>query len=599
MRIRSVFNNKAVLEARRSTMKRRAQVALRPFGENLEGRALMASLGLDPTFGFGGTASVTNPVATSNTTTYTYLNDVAVQSDGKILAVGYREVDTTTPSSTTYSDVVERLNPDGTLDTTYGSGGVFVVPRVTIGADTLDMHEVAATLQSDGKLVILANATGMVGGNPVSDFEVVRLLQNGSLDTSFGSGGYQSINFSATATPDNTAQATSIAIGPLGQIVVAGYYTNPTTSNQDFAVAQLLGSNGSLDTGFGTGGKQTVAFDIGALGYKNDEANAVVIQPDNKVVLVGSADVGPVVVGASTYTNTDIAVARLTAQGALDTSFGSGGKTTISYDLGFDNRDVGNSVALLSNQIVIGGTSDVSQTASQYSTTATLQTATLTRLSMTAAISSKYSLNLVQQAQAFSTQGSTLNVLADGSLLLGGYANSFMSSAGGQYFTNFFAGGGVNTAYGTNGTAIINGTSASGNVAVQPDGKLVFANYQGVSRTTAPAPVVVTAQLVMPNTNKNAKSNTIVVHFNTALNPTLANNKKSYLIKVGKRGRPNANMIRRVRYDAATQSVTITLKQKFNRKAQLFVVVNPVGLASADSQFLNNGQNVTIPIVVV
>jgi uncharacterized delta-60 repeat protein len=563
-------------------------------GEGLEGRELMANLGLDPTFGLGGISNTPNPPSTTTTDYYTYLDNVAIQSDGKILGIGSREIYDN--GTSTYKDyvAVSRVNADGTLDGSYGSGGVFVVPSVPYGSGTLQINEIAAALQSDGKLVILGQTTGDAGGSfNINDFVVMRVLPTGALDTSFGNGGYRQIDFGSSQTvSDQHDTPTSIAIGPNGQIVVAGYTSSPTTFSEDFAVAQLT-SGGALDTSFGSGGKQVIDFAKG--GNKNDEARAVAVQADGKVVLVGSADVGTVTINSTTYQNTDVAVARLTAQGALDTSFGSGGLATIAYDLGFDQQDTGNAVVILDNQIVIAGTSDVSQTANTYTT---IQTATLTRLSTTAAISSKFALNLVQQGAAFSTEGETLNALPDGTLLLGGTANNPNGTAYGQAFTNFYNTGGINTSFGTGGTSIINGTSASGNVAVQSDGKFVFATYGGIARTTPPAPTVVSADLIFTSAAKNARSNTIALQFNTSLNPALAGNKSTYRVRIGMRGNRFVR-IRRVNYDAASNQVTLILGQRVNRRAKLFVLVSPLGIVGLDSQLLNSGQPTTIPVTAM
>src|SRR5262245_10039015 len=81
--------------------------------------------------------------------------------------------------------------------------------------------------------------------------------------------------------------------------------------------------SGGLDPGFGTGGKQTVAFDLG--GSNRDTATGVVLQPDGKLVLAGTAD------------NRDFAVARLNPDGTPDPTFGPGGKRTIAFNLGGNN----------------------------------------------------------------------------------------------------------------------------------------------------------------------------------------------------------------------------------------------------------------------
>ncbi len=599
-------------DARREAMRRRASVALWPTIEGLEGRALMANFGLDPTFGDDGRLVVPIPGRADSGSLYAIIDDVILQPDGKILGVGgFRHQMSSAPYTVRTDVLVERFNSDGSLDVSYGSGGMFVAPGLKFGDGTLDANVEAAILQSDGSIVVVAHADGLSSGAdgfPVRDFAVMRVLPDGTLDTSFGDGGYTLIDFGPDQTSgDQYDRPKSIALGPDGSIVVAGYTALATKdvggtsfpNSSDFAVARLL-PDGTLDGSFGDGGKRTIPFNLG--GNNSSWAYGVAVRADGAIVLVGKAEVGAPNPGAYNHNTSDIAVARLTPRGDLDATFGAGGLVTIDHDL----YEKGNAVVLLNDEIVIVDDS-----------------ATLTRIAADGTILGTLALNLNRQGDTFYDAGETLNVLPDSTILMGGTVSS--GGRFGQFFTNLLPDGSVNTAYGTEGFAIFLGAFAGGSVAVQPDGKVLFgfgagrtivrtmfildadppgngggdptgAGPTAVNNAQAPAasaPAVQESRLVFAGSSK--KTNTIAIRFNTTLDPALAARKSTYKVRIGKKGRRFA-AIRRVSYDAATRSVTITLKQKFNRKAQLFVLIAPNRLAGPDGRPLGDGRAVVIPI---
>ncbi len=126
----------------------------------------------------------------------------------------------------------------------------------------------------------------------------------GDLDPTFGTGGIVTSSFGATGN--------DMALQPDGKIVVVGQQSD------GWAVSRF-NADGSPDTSFGSGGEQ--ALDLGS----GTTAAAVAIQSDGKVVVVGSTKVG----GRSEF-----GVARLDADGSLDTSFASDGVQ--STDFGVD-----------------------------------------------------------------------------------------------------------------------------------------------------------------------------------------------------------------------------------------------------------------------
>jgi uncharacterized delta-60 repeat protein len=157
----------------------------------------------------------------------------------------------------------------------------------------------------------------------------------GILDPTFGVGGMVTTRFPASSLDSGTA----VAVDSLGRAVVAGYTYNG--SNNDFAITRYTAA-GALDHAFGGTGIVTIAF-----GASNDQASGVVVDSQNRVVVVGITDNG---------SDTDIAVARLTPEGALDPSFDEDGKQTITFGMASDE---GFSVAVDSlDRVVVAGYTD-------------------------------------------------------------------------------------------------------------------------------------------------------------------------------------------------------------------------------------------------
>jgi uncharacterized delta-60 repeat protein len=244
---------------------------------------------------------------------------VALQADGKIVVVG------TDNTITAGAFAIARLNPaDGSLDNTFDTDGKKTID-FTAGQDVAR----AVAVQADGKIV--------VAGNTNSDFALVRLnAADGSLDNTFDTDGKRTIDFGGSDL------ARGLAIQTDGKIVVVG------SNGTDFSVARLNPTDGGLDATFDTDGKQTINFN-GA-----DDARAVRLQPDGRIVVVGDS-------GA------DVAVGRLTGAGAVD------GKLTI--DLGTAS-DLGTAAALTpTGRIVVAGQNAGATTGTLIRVTGTLDEA--------------------------------------------------------------------------------------------------------------------------------------------------------------------------------------------------------------------------------
>jgi uncharacterized delta-60 repeat protein len=284
---------------------------------------------LDTTFnGNGG-----NPVITDFNGGNDQANSLVLQIDGKIVVAGFTATIPVAPASPVYSFAVARYNTDGSLDTTFGTGG-------QVDADAGAANSVL--VDSNGKIVVVGgttpianptflNSTSLTNGS----FKVVRYNTDGSSDATFN-GGSVTTTITSLAT-SYYGCASSAALDASGKIVVAGSVSPNSGVNSYFAVARYT-STGILDATFGTGGMVLTSF----TGY--DTVKSVMIQTDGKIVVAGNTGNG--------YSS-QIAIARYNTNGTLDTTFGTGGKVTTTIA----GYDVANSVIQLDGVILVAGSS--------------------------------------------------------------------------------------------------------------------------------------------------------------------------------------------------------------------------------------------------
>jgi uncharacterized delta-60 repeat protein len=280
---------------------------------------------LDDTFGDNG------KVITILSNGCDALNGIAVQADGKILAVGSKQ------NATDPDLIVLRYTEDGDPDATFGTGGQVVL---TYGGQADYALKVA--LQPDGKILV-------VGHTIISNLSVMtvsRLNTDGTLDNSFSSDGWLATDFAV-----NDALGQWITVQPDGKILAGGYTLG---ADLDFAIACFL-PNGELDTDFGIGGYAITAF-----GPNDDDFSAgVALQPDGKFVVCGAT--------RATGDDYDMALVRYLANGTLDAGFGTGGRVITAPNP--DSGDDWQSVALQSTgKLVACGTSGTGLTVGRYLT---------------------------------------------------------------------------------------------------------------------------------------------------------------------------------------------------------------------------------------
>lgn len=246
---------------------------------------------------------------------------VAIQISGKIVVSGY----SSDGANTGISHV--RYNTNGTLDTTFGTGGIVI----TKFSQSPDVEAWAMELDGNDKIV----TTGMIFDVDLNDNKivVVRFNANGNLDTTFGTDGIVK-----TSVGNNDDFGNAVAIQPDNKIVVAG------TSNLNAIVARY-DINGLLDSTFGTGGILITDF-----GTNQNEAYGITIQNDEKILVVGVS--GP----NAQNTNGNFGIVRYNPDGIIDNTFGINGK--VITDVSNGHNDVAFSVKEQSDgKIVVSGVS--------------------------------------------------------------------------------------------------------------------------------------------------------------------------------------------------------------------------------------------------
>jgi uncharacterized delta-60 repeat protein len=379
---------------------------------------------------------------------------VVMQSDGKIVAVGYMHSDVS-PFRNIFA--VVRYNTDGSLDSSFGTAGK-VTTLVGRSSEAWDV-----VLQSDGKIVVV----GHLNNGTDNDFVMVRYNTDGSLDSSFGTAGKVT-----TLVGTRNEEAYSVVLQNDGKIVVVGYAWDDA-GNSDFAVVRY-NTDGSLDTNsdadplisFGTDGIVTTP-----IGSGRDKAQSVVLQSDGKIVVAGQSE--------SVSNQGDFAVVRYNTDGSLDTN--SDADPLISFDTdgivttNFVDNDSAMSVVLQSDgKIVAAGFSN------QNSKIAVARYNTDGSLDITFDTDGKQTTTISDEAN-----GEEVVLQSDGKIVVAGF---IMTRVGGSSNYDFavvryntdgsldttFSGDGIQTTD-IDQPATVSSFDQAYSVVMQSDGKIVVA----------------------------------------------------------------------------------------------------------------------------
>lgn len=241
---------------------------------------------LDPSFGTNGGALF---AGTRDNEIQGY--GMTLQNDGKILVCGYLD------HGVGKDILLLRFTSEGALDPSFGNGGIVNYEDGYFGDDVA----YGVTEQKDGKILVVGES--FTGSN--QDLILLRYDSFGKLDTTFNHTGiaYYYYDFYSKDV------GMDVAVQQDGKIVCAG---GTTMSNKSDVLLVRYNSDGSLDSGFGTGG----AVIYTAQNDNNDIANRLVIQQDGKIVAAGAASI---------YNNYDIMVIRCNSNGSLDNTFSDDG----------------------------------------------------------------------------------------------------------------------------------------------------------------------------------------------------------------------------------------------------------------------------------
>lgn len=226
----------------------------------------------------------------------------------------------------------------GSLETTtFNPSNGFVINNLSAGQD--DYGNSIAVQPADGKIVVAVVTTQKV-------FKIVRYMPDGTLDPSFGTAGIVSMNLTGT----DECQSYAVGLQSGGKIVVGGYTW--TNNNKDFVLARFDAS-GNLDASFnslGTPGYVITPISPVSTSFGVDIIKSIAIQPNNTIIAAGYSYNGG---------DNDFAIAKYSADGVLDGTFGTGGYTITNVN----NGDMVYSLAVSSGgTIYVAGTSNIGAT---------------------------------------------------------------------------------------------------------------------------------------------------------------------------------------------------------------------------------------------
>ncbi len=428
----------------------RRSSSFRPQLETLEARDNPSGGLLDTTFGNGGTV-------TFDSSQIGKIEDTIVQTDGKIVSVGVISV--AIKQGHKQELQVIRQNTDGTLDTSFNGTGM-----VTLLYKNYTEGEVVA-LQPDGKILIGCCTVDQRSPG----IAVVRLNTDGQLDNTFGNTGRKGTGGGIWAfdeyTTSFTERVNDIAVQTDSSNHVTGIFIGTLGSSSPQAIK--ITSAGQLDSTFGNGGvAELSATDLSGLSY---QAEGMTLTPDGNVVVFG--------VNSSNGLGL---IAEFNSSGQLNSNFNGTGYRVDSYNFS-SHSETGDRLAI---QQTSGGGYRILVATEDYSNS--------TYHGMIVAYTSDGQLDT-----SFATNGIFLSTLtggfdaleieADGSIIVQG---DYLVPDASSIVEHLSADGTIDTSFGPDGTGFIvlwpTRSAACYGLALDPQGNVIFASYQNITRITAP-----------------------------------------------------------------------------------------------------------------
>lgn len=377
---------------------------------------------LDSSFGQG-----VGYVTTQNAQGF-YINDLKIQSDGKIVVVGYTQ-------NPNIEAITARYNTDGSLDATFGTDGIVTA---NIGSTLSTTVIESLVIQVDGKIVV---AGYTYDTNTLTQAFVIRYTTAGVPDGTFGSSGVVTEQFGDGSTFNG------VAIDGSGNILVTGIVV--INNVQNGLIARFT-SVGVLDSSFGSGGSVT------ELVGSSTGFNALILDGSSNIVVIGYT---------STSSGQQALIARYTSVGVLDGTFGSGG-VVITME---GTRTVLNALVIdASGNIIVGGFTNIVPSDQFF----------LARYTSAGVLDASFGTGgVVTQLIGTASRIQDLAIQADGKIIAAGYLNyaidqiaiARLTSAGLFDFT-FGVLGGITFSIG-------NGARLYG-LALQSDGRAVAGGYE-------------------------------------------------------------------------------------------------------------------------
>jgi uncharacterized delta-60 repeat protein len=297
--------------------------------------------------------------------------------------------------------------------------------------------------QSNGKIIYY-------GVNALScGVDLVRFNTNGSLDTTFGTNGII-VNSICGAFPNGGYYPQKMTIQSDDKILIMGLQQNNTYPN-GYWIARLT-ANGALDTTFNGTGYKDLSF-----GTLQDRGLCIALQTDGKI-LVG---------GTSGSTAEFFTVARLTNTGALDTTFGIGGKAQVTFS---GNQSMANSIVVQPDgKIVLGGYTANAPFGLDFA---------LARFLSNGSLDTSFGVNgkvITTVDSNYSDAVTQLAIQSDGKIVAAGFT-SFETNTK-MAVVRYLSNGNIDINFGINGINVITDGFGGKNcsVAVQTDNKIIVA----------------------------------------------------------------------------------------------------------------------------
>jgi len=441
---------------------------------------------LDPTYGNNGLSVIKNVGDKSDLPATMFIT-----SDGKNVQVGSAATD----SNTHY--LLVRRNEDGTLDKTFGSGGIALAD-----VNGRDGTASSAVELPNGKYMLVGNS--LMKNFSKYTTVLMRFNRNGTVDSSFGTNG--SILYSVGDDYSNDYPS-ALLLQPDGKLIATGY--TAVSCQYVFFAARFL-PNGIRDTSFGRNGKKIIPIGNGTL-FGNNGA----LQDDGKIIIIGS-------VQNTTDYEFDYAMVRLNTDGSLDQTFGANGKVITDFG---GNNDFAYGIALQPDKkIIVAG----------YYNAGNFANAGIIRYNNDGGIDKSFG----KSGRAIGTLGNaSINcfsvALQPDNKIVGGCTAWYLSGTNADYaLYRFDSNGKPDSSFGNNGaviTSVTNGLDAVNTVRTNAKGKILVAgssqNKTGISKLSEAQYLTAyssfTNAAVLSNSNVSGESGnakTLIVYPNPAKN---------------------------------------------------------------------------------